>query len=86
MNYGGSKLWIVINPVMTRKLITIMKEVCKLDCPYVMASKEYFIHPAMLTKRGIKLKLIVQNEGDLVVVTSGAMHCVLNMDFSISRL
>jgi len=85
MNYGGSKLWVVVNPHYTRKLLEIMKVVTNLDCPYVMGQKEHFIHPAMLHAWGIKFKMVVQTEGDLLVVTAGSLHFVYNMDFSISK-
>jgi len=85
MDYGGSKLWIVISPSSTTRFKDIMKKVANIDCPHVLDSKEFLLHPALLHAWGIKFKLVVQKEGDLVVTTPGTIHIVLNMDFSISE-
>jgi len=71
MDYGGSKLWIVISPSSAKKLKDIMKKVAKVDCPHVLDSKECLLHPALLHAWRIKFKL--------VVTTPGTIHIVLNM-------
>jgi len=71
MNMGGSKLWLVMNPANTRALIKIMQDIIGIPCSHLMDSKAFYIHPALLRQWGIKYKLVVQREVDLLVTTVG---------------
>jgi len=85
MDYGGTKLWIVLNPDNTKILINELKKATGVDCDHILDSKGYFIHPCQLTAWGIAYKIVIQKQGDLLVTTAGSAHMVCNMDFSISE-
>jgi len=60
LSWMGSKLWIIISPSLALKFIDIMKKVIKVDCPYLLDFKVFFLYPALLHSWGIKFKLVVQ--------------------------
>jgi hypothetical protein len=85
MDYGGSKLWIVLNPIQTRLLNEKLKIITGFHCANLLCNKEYFIYPALLHAWDLKFKIVIQKEGDLIVTTAGSAHLVCNLDFSLSK-
>lgn len=55
------------------------------SCPEFLRHKNTLIHPKVLQKAGIKMRKIVHNEGEFIVIRDSAYHSGFNAGFNIAE-
>lgn len=88
LHHGASKFWYSIDINCNAKFEEFVKK-CFPDryenCSEFLRHKNTLIHPAVLINNGIKLRKVVQKEGEFVIPRASGYHAGFNSGFNIAE-
>lgn len=88
LHYGASKFWYAIDINCNNKFEEFVKKWFPdryENCSEFLRHKNTLIHPAVLMNNGIKLRKVVQRQGEFVIPRAAGYHAGFNSGFNIAE-